>query len=85
MKNKVITSSLLLLLTFALASCQNGGGDRTKKDSYKVLTYLTSADSEAYQTVLDSADKNEDGTGDKGSYLIIKWNEMQKYSKTFGS
>lgn len=53
MKNKLITSSLLLLLTFALASCQNGGGDRTKKDSYKVLTYLTSADSEAYQTVLD--------------------------------
>ena len=40
MKNKLITSSLLLLLTFALASCQNGGGDRTKKDSYKVRIQL---------------------------------------------
>ena len=52
-RNKSLILTASILLCASLSACGNNSGQRNRRGGLKVLTYLTSADSVAYNTILN--------------------------------
>ena len=69
-RNKSLILTFSLLACAALTACGGSSGQRNRRGGLKVLTYLTSADSVAYNTVLNKVLKDFNAIIEPDGYKI---------------